>query len=176
MIVYVAGPMTGLAWDEAFEHFHERAREIEALGFRVLHPMIGKAKRSVISDVIEPSGYDDPVSNDHAVVARDRWMVAQADIVFVDLTHAHKPSLGTLGELAWASTQPKTLSIVTGWETGPTLWGDGPPPRTGMDHAFVHGLAGLAFPYIHDAINHLSELAFALGLECPSCSCLPRGV
>jgi len=124
------------------------------VGFTALHPMIGK-EHLLGAGECASSGYTDPLSNDRAVVARDRWMVAQADILLVDLERATGPSrsLGTMGEIAWASTSPDTLIVLAGLADG-----------SGMDHAFTNGVEALRFPTFDAAAKHLGSIAKALDL------------
>lgn len=157
--IYAAGPITGLDLDDAYNHFHERGTVLKAMGFHVLHPMLGK-EHLLGQGEAKAKGYKDPISNDRAIFGRDSWMVAQADVLLADLTGATSRSLGTTFEIAWASRQEHTLVVIAGLTDGHC-----------MDHAFIREAADLIFPTIEEALAFLPSL---LGVKnVPSHSLLP---
>ena len=147
MTIYLAGPITGKDLDEAHEFFHHRASELRKLDYTVLHPMLGK-QHLLGQGEAKPKGYADPLSRDRAIFGRDQWMVAQADILFADITDAESRSLGTTFEIAWASKQPHTLVIVAGLTEGHC-----------MDHAFIREAADHVFETVSDAIRLLIDMS-----------------
>lgn len=150
LTIYLAGPITGLDLDDVHRKFHDRADALEQMGYRVLHPMLGK-KHLLGQGLAAPAGYEDPISNDRAIFGRDRFMVGQADIVLADLTAATKPSMGTCFELAWASDHPGTLVITTGLHVGHAMF-----------HAFVREASDHIFVYYQDALDFLEAMAPAV--------------
>jgi len=144
--VYVAGPITGLNLDEAYIHFHNRAAQLKEMGFDVLHPMLGKEHLLGLGTA-KAKGYEDPLSNDRSIFGRDQWMVAQADVLFADVTGATSRSLGTTFEIAWAYKQPHTLVVLAGLTE-----------EHCMDHAFIRQAADHIFPSYEDAAEFLPSL------------------
>lgn len=111
-VVYVAGPMTGLAWDDAYD-WREKVR-IALPDCEVRSPLRGKAwlRRE---NVIESSEYPMPFGSKNAIIKRDHWDVQCADLVIAnfedtavgklqveDFDNAQIASIGTCFELAWA--------------------------------------------------------------------------
>ena len=111
-VVYVAGPMTGLAWDDASD-WREKVRKALP-DCEVRSPLRGKAWLQRES-VIESSEYPKPFGSDNAIIKRDHWDVQCADLVIANFedtaivpdphNEAHGDqvaSIGTCFELAWA--------------------------------------------------------------------------
>jgi nucleoside 2-deoxyribosyltransferase len=91
------------------------------------------------------SGYQNPVSTNHAIYERDKWMVEQCDIVLMDLTYAKFASIGCTMELAWASLLNKHTIIVMGEDNV-------------HRHAFILEAADIIFATMDDAIGYLRLL------------------
>lgn len=140
--VYLAGPMTGLTADEVIEHINHRKEQLK--GYKVYHPMAGK-KILDGGSVLQASGYQNPLINDHHIIERDRWMVEQVDVVFADLSGAEKVSIGTCMELAWAHDKHKYTVLVM--ERGNV-----------HEHCFILEAADIIFENVDDAIEYLNKL------------------
>ena len=105
--VYLAGPITGLSYDEAVDRREELAQPLrEAKGVRIvpLSPMRGK-KNLARQQVLKSGGYRSPTSTDAAIVARDYNDVQRCYIMVADLLGCTEKSVGTCIEfglcLAW---------------------------------------------------------------------------
>jgi len=144
MIVYLAHPITGLAYDDVMTYFNTLEHQLRLLGYMVLSPMRGKSYLRTEKE-LKPTGYQIPASTDHAIIERDSWMVSLANIVLVDLTGAEKVSIGCMMELAWAYRQHKHTIVVM-------------PEDNPHRHAFVLEAADIVFDHMIAALEYLGDL------------------
>jgi nucleoside 2-deoxyribosyltransferase len=151
MRIYLAGPISGNGYQETIALFTSKIEPLEAVGYEVTHPMLGK---EYLRNELEfrTHGYGHPVSTNHAIYERDRWMVQSADIVFADLYGANRVSIGTMFELAWASQLGKHTVVV--------LPENGPHPHA---HCFVLEAADIIFSKTQDALDYLVQLRSSYG-------------
>lgn len=144
MKVYLAGPISGQSGSSVFGDFEERQREL-APYYEVLSPLTGKGEiRNELK--YRSHGYDHPLAQNHAIIERDRWMVSQADVIYINLMHAERVSIGSMMELAWAHEMGKHSIVAM--------------PKEGIhNHAFVLEAADVVYHDHRDAMNYLIELA-----------------
>jgi len=144
MKIYIAHPISWLSYREVVDYYETIRTELECF-YDILSPMTGKGElRNEIS--FKAEGYGTPVSTNHAIVGRDRWMVKQADIVFVDFGDANRVSIGCVMELGWAKLLGKHTVVVLG-------------KKNIHRHAFVLESADIVFPKLEDALDYLNKLS-----------------
>jgi len=145
MKIYTAHPISGDSFENVVEYYEGLKEILIQIGFDVLCPMTGKSYlRTEIK--FKEHGYENrPVSTNHAIVERDRWMVGQSDIVLIDLTGAERVSIGCMFELAWAMNMNKHTIVVMEKENI-------------HRHAFVIDSADIIFESLVDALNYFEEL------------------
>lgn len=145
MKVYLAHAISGRSGEEILNWYESTSEAFEYLGFTVLFPMIGKGYlRNEMS--LRATGYEDfPMSTNHNIFERDKWMVTQADVVFVDLTDTTTASIGCSMELAWASMLGKHTVVVL-------------PKENIHRHAFILEAADIIFEDIESATNYMEKL------------------
>jgi nucleoside 2-deoxyribosyltransferase len=145
--VYIAGPISGLSYEQVNKHLEETSRMLRGYGYDVLSPM--SAKEHLRTELeFKSHGYTgNPISTNHAIFERDQFMVLNADIVFADLTHGHdRVSIGTMYELAWASLMHKHTVVVMN--------------ETNIhQHAFVLEAADIVFEDWQEAMKYLKTFA-----------------
>jgi nucleoside 2-deoxyribosyltransferase len=149
--VYLAGPITGKSFDEVVSRYNEKRAILSDFGYQVLSPMTGKGhlRNTVEFGATEASYPKHPVSTNHAIFERDKWMVSQADIVLVDLSNSgDRISIGTTMELAWASFLGKHTVLIL-------------PLGNIHEHAFVLEAADIIFYDLEAAYDYLKELEAA---------------
>jgi nucleoside 2-deoxyribosyltransferase len=102
MNIYLAGSISGQSGEDVIQYFTNTAKQLTDLGFSVIHPMLAKGYfRNEIK--FKAEGYTHkPMSTNHAIIERDRWMVNYCDILYCNLTMAKIVSIGSMMELAWA--------------------------------------------------------------------------
>lgn len=146
--VYCAHPITGLEWAEVIEYYANIQQRLKEIGFNVLHPMTGKSAlhTEVKNKKFQATGNQSPVATDHAIFERDRWMVRNCDILYLDLSHTDKVSIGCMMELAWASMLDKYTVVVL-------------PKGNLHRHAFVLEAADIILEDCDAAIDYLTKFA-----------------
>jgi hypothetical protein len=93
-----------------------------------------------------------PITTNHAIKERDRWMVGQVDIVLVDFTDSgSRVSIGSCMELAWADELKKHTIVVMDKDNI-------------HQHSFILECADIVFPNIDDAYNYLQHLVYGIGV------------
>lgn len=145
MKIYLAGPISGKSFDEVVSLYRDKSYLLGSFGYEILCPMTGKAYlRNELE--FKAAGDGHPVSTNHAIFERDRWMVSQSDIVYADLSNSgERVSIGTMMELAWASQLGKhTVSVI--------------PSNNIHNHAFVLDASDIVFQTTKEAIVYLKEL------------------
>ena len=125
--------------------FHETFIRLSLMGFEALSPMANKEELR-IERPYESHGYTElPQVTDHAIFERDRWMVTQCDILFLDLSDTEKVSIGCMMELAWASLLGKHTVVVL-------------PKDNVHTHAFVLEGADVIFETYDEAMVYMKKL------------------
>lgn len=116
--VYLAGPITGLSYDEGQEWRDIVRPCFEKYGYVARSPLRGKAYlRDKGTLTPEDYGHVHPLSGDHGIVTRDRNDTITAALVFANLLGADRVSSGTCIELGWADVA-RVPSIVVMEEGG----------------------------------------------------------
>ena len=111
--VYCAHPISGLTWDGVVDYYNGIKEKLGTMGFEVFQPMTGKGEiRTEISERFQPADFISAIASNHAIFERDRWMVRNCDILYLDLTGAELTSIGCMMELAWASLLDKYTVVV----------------------------------------------------------------
>ena len=151
MKVYTAGSISGKTLPQVLEYFSNLQKELESYGYGVLNPMSGKAEIRVNEKYLPPRGLSSPTSTDRAIIGRDRWMVGQSDIVYVNLESSDIVSIGTMFEMAWAYELRKHIVTVI-------------PQKNIHEHAFPLMATDIRFETSGEALAYLKNLAESLGL------------
>jgi nucleoside 2-deoxyribosyltransferase len=142
MKIYLAHPISGLSADEVTGYYSQTVNKLKD-SFEILYPMMGK--RYLRNEIkFKAEGYQNPVSTNHAIKERDKWMVQSSDIVFIDFTGAKIVSMGCCMELAWADLLGKHTIIVLEKENI-------------HRHAFILDSADIVFETYDEAIEYLVE-------------------
>ena len=145
MKIYIASPISGLTSEEVFSYYDDIERKLRLCGMKPYSPMT--AKHYLRGEMtMNPHGYTHPTSTGHAIYKRDKWMLSNSDVVFVNLLNSATISIGCMFELAWADMLGKHIVVVS----------DGEPP---YNHAFIKQAADIVFTSLDDALEYLQELA-----------------
>ncbi len=144
MIIYLALPISGRSYDAVVAEIFEKKHILESYGYKVLQPMTAKGYLRTEKKFVA-HGYNNPVSTNHAIVERDKWMVSKSDIVFMDFSAATDVSIGCTMELAWGALLGKHTVIVL-------------PEENPHRHAFVLDSADIIFETTEEAMGYLRLL------------------
>lgn len=141
-IIYLAGPIAGLTYDRATDWRVQLADELWPW-FWCLDPMRDKQHLGASAEPLGTRYAAHRLTEDAAIVGRDRFDVARADAVVFNLAiMPEKVSLGTMVELGWATQQGKPVIALLPPLTEGTVY----------DHPFIRALVD--FP-----CSELSEVA-----------------
>lgn len=146
MKIYCASPITGKSGKEVVDYYKRTVNKLQGYGYQVLFPMCAKSYL-INEEKFKSTGYDNPLSTDHAIIERDRWMVIQSDVVFVNFYNAKsRISIGSLMELAWAHDHGKhTVTIMQ--------------EKNIHRHAFVLESSDVVYTDEKSAFDYLEKLA-----------------
>jgi len=145
--IYCAGPISGQGYDEVVGYYKKIVGKLSKMGFDVLYPMCGK---SYLRNEIEfkAEGYEHPLSTNHAILRRDRWMIEKADVIYVNLVRgAERVSIGTVAEMGMAHA-------LGGKHVVTVL-----PDDNIHNHSFVLEMSDVVFKTEDEAEEYLGKLA-----------------
>jgi nucleoside 2-deoxyribosyltransferase len=109
--VYLAGPISGLTYDDGQGWRGYVTTRLAERGIEGFSPL--RAKGYLRSKGIIEQGYEDtPLSTDHGITTRDRWDVQTADAVLFNLLGASRVSIGTMIEYGWADANRHPIITV----------------------------------------------------------------
>jgi nucleoside 2-deoxyribosyltransferase len=146
MKIYLAGPISGKGYNEVVDLYKSKSILLKSFGYEILCPMTGKGYLQNELKLKE-ADYSNPVSTNHAIFERDKWMVSTSDIILADLSNSgERVSIGTMMELAWASLLGKhTIAVI--------------PKNNVHRHAFVLESADIVFEDFDSASAYLKSLS-----------------
>lgn len=127
--IYLAGPITGHTHDSANEWRLIYGQDLRHQGWNVLSPLDNTPNPKNTDEVLDPwfeDQFHDDLSATEAV-QMDLRMIAEAQVVFVNLHGAERVSIGTMCELGYAAALGKLVVTL------------GDPSF--HDHPFVHELS-----------------------------------
>ena len=143
--IYLARPITGCSFDEVSSYYEETRDILREMGY---DPIIAMCGKSYFKDEqnFKAEGYKQPLSTDHAIFQRDKWMTHQCDVLLANLIGATKVSIGTCFEISWANYLGKHIVLVM-------------EENNIHQHAFVKEAATVIYNNFQDALDYLSKLA-----------------
>ncbi|WP_029083392.1 nucleoside 2-deoxyribosyltransferase [Bradyrhizobium sp. th.b2] len=121
MLVYLAGPISGLNFEGATDWREYAKGELAQFGIKALSPLRFQEHMKAIgifTDAAkETERLKSPMSTPKGLTIRDRWDAMRCDVLLVNLLAAPKVSIGTMLEIAWANS--KDIPIVCAMEDAP---------------------------------------------------------
>jgi nucleoside 2-deoxyribosyltransferase len=150
MKVYLAGPITGLTYDEAQDWRAGAQRELDAHGIQAYSPLRGKDYlRAVgrISGTGKEYQHMGALSTPRGVTTRDRFDATNCDILLVNLLGATRVSIGTVMEIAWADLCRKQTVVVMEDQGNP------------HEHMMLEQCTGYRVTNIEDALHIVKAIA-----------------
>ncbi len=151
--VYLAGPITGLAYGDAVD-WRTEVRDLLRPNIQGLSPMRGKEYMShlkSISGTGKEYAHLGALSTPRGVLTRDFFDCTRCDMVLANLLGAKAVSIGTVMEIAWAFQARRPVVCVMEPEGNP------------HEHMMVTEAIGFRVPTLEKAIHvikaTLGELA-----------------
>lgn len=99
MKVYLAGPISGLDYDQAVNWRESVTRELANYHIQCYSPMRGKNHLRNFSSSVD---HTNPLTTPKGIFARDFLDCTTSDLLIVNLKDTTKISIGTVMELSWA--------------------------------------------------------------------------
>lgn len=148
--VYLAGPISGMTYDEARYGWRKYVSERLLYGIGVLSPMrhegyLSEVKTPLTSSNPEELARTNPFARDKAIYHKDYADVKKADLVFVNLLGAQRVSIGTCVEIGIAAALNKTIIVVM-------------EPGNIHDHPFVKEPAMMVVTSLDEGIAAVNAL------------------
>lgn len=151
--IYLAGPMTGLTWEEATE-WRDMATLRLTPQWRVITPVRGQTKynKATMGDVITASTMTEeqpslPLAyTATGITAQDQFYIDQSDWLLVNFLNANRVSIGTVWEMGYAWGRNKMIISVI-------------EPNSIHDHPFVRRRSHVFVPDLDEAIEYLGVMA-----------------
>lgn len=110
-IVYLAGPIAGLSYDDATDWRAQATYDLATRGIEALSPM--RSKRALADRTISSDFHDyaksGPFYTSRGIMTRDFNDVKRADALLVNLLGLRKQTTGTVMELGWAFALQKPV-------------------------------------------------------------------
>lgn len=111
-LVYLAGPITGLTYEDARFGWRQEFKNLLHPHLNVLSPMrheLHLAEQGTIEDVDYP---DNPLNTSRGIVTKDRMDIRRASVFVACLLGAKSVSVGTLIECGWANAYGLPIVVV----------------------------------------------------------------
>lgn len=111
MLVYLAGPITGLSYEGCIDWRQQAIDHLKHFGIQSLSPL--RSKDYLLGETTVADSYDDKVlSSQRGIYARDKFDCFRADAVLVNMLGAKRVSIGTVMEIAWAAGKGTPIVLV----------------------------------------------------------------
>lgn len=144
--VYLAGPITGLTYDEGQDWRRKLAAELHLVGIDAFSPLRQKQYLKLFGQ-LDSGGLQSnylkahPLSDPAGIVARDRNDVIRRDMTLVNLLGAERVSIGSVMEIAWADLARRPCVVVMEEEGNV------------HDHAMIHASVGYVTHSLDTALD-----------------------
>lgn len=113
--VYLAGPITGLTWEQATGWRNDVTAQLKECDVTCYSPLRFKTFLSHLNGnggAIPNITPKSPLSTQKGIMTRDRWDATRCDVLFVNFLGSTIASIGTIMEIAWAEYERIPVVIV----------------------------------------------------------------
>jgi nucleoside 2-deoxyribosyltransferase len=113
--VYLAGPITGLTYDEAVGWRAQVRHEFAQSGIECFSPLRGQRYLQTAGELSAHArdiAHLDPMVEGSSIFYRDRADVENCDLIFINLIGAKQPAVGTAMEAAFANILRKRSLLI----------------------------------------------------------------
>lgn len=144
--VYLAGPISGLTYEEASGWRNEITAELAKFDIKCLAPLRAavhlRTRQGLLTDceiLPDCEGAVKSMSTPRGVVARDKFDATRCDVLLVNLLGAKKISIGTCIEIGWANALNIPIIVVM-------------EPGNIHNHAFIRESASFITESLSDSV------------------------
>jgi nucleoside 2-deoxyribosyltransferase len=148
--IYLAGPMSGLTWQEALGWRRTCEAELSRY-WRLINPVRSQSEPSSETDIIPHStqldkDYKDLHHTATGITAQDEFFIDQSDWILANFLNAREVSIGSVWELGygWRGGK-KILSVIE--------------PGSCHDHGFIRRRSHVFTPNLDEAIEFFKAIA-----------------
>jgi len=117
--VYLAGPISGLTYDEATEWRQDAQEELAKSGIKAISPLSSavhlRHHKGVLTDCEITPGLECAVramSTPTGVVTRDRFYCLNTDVMILNLLGSKRVSIGSMVEVGWANARDIPIILI----------------------------------------------------------------
>jgi nucleoside 2-deoxyribosyltransferase len=111
--IYLAGPISGLTFEEAVGWRNEIAPIVRELGYDVFDPLKGKEFLKGVGEISPATSQHLSVLSQHPnIVAIDLFRVRQSDILLINFHGCRRVSIGTCVEVTVAHEMGKLVILI----------------------------------------------------------------
>lgn len=110
-LVYLAGPITGLTYDEATDWRNLVTEQFGIVGIKAISPLRRKDYLAGVGKIASGDEYRhlSALSTTKGILTRDRFDAMRCDVLLVNLLGAIEVSKGTVMEIAYADAVRKPI-------------------------------------------------------------------
>lgn len=109
--VYLAGPISGLTYDQGNEWRLQAIKELTAIGIEAYSPM--RAKEYLRAEGVLTGSYSSGLfSSSRNIMTRDYDDCRRADLIMANMLAYPKVSIGTVMEIAWSYAHRIPLVMI----------------------------------------------------------------
>jgi len=155
--IYLAGPITGLSYGKITEWRNDVTKAF-APDIECFSPLRGKDY--LAQETSTKDQYNEYImSSQRGILARDHYDATKRDLLFVNLLHAQRVSIGTVMEIAWAheARVPIILCMKATVETE-GVHGDIEEIKNPHDHSMIREACPLRVETIEEGIHVAKHL------------------
>lgn len=147
-LVYLAGPIAGLTYDEG-QDWRDMIKEELTPSIICASPL--RSKEFLRSEgVLGNAGYDHPLASDKGIMTRDHYDCMRADVILCNFLDSDKVSIGTVMECAWAFAYRKPLVVIM-------------EKSNVHNHPMIREAAGYIVDNFEDAVQLIRTIVYPRG-------------
>lgn len=111
--IYLAGPITGLSFDDCSDWREQAIMILTGRGMQGISPLRAKEYLKNYTTIEDGLDLEDTVlSSQRGIYFRDKFDCERADLVIVNFLGAKKVSIGSVMEIAWATTKNTPIVLI----------------------------------------------------------------
>jgi nucleoside 2-deoxyribosyltransferase len=142
-LIYLAGPMAGMTWCEAYAWRARVGNELSPW-WDTVSPLQGT---TMIPEPGRPTEHVSLIHTATGLTTKDEYYIRKCDFILANFLGADRGSLGTAAEIGFGYALGKQIISVMAPEGDPN------------DHAFTRRWSHIFVPTLEEAIEYLKEIA-----------------